>query len=227
MTLFLKWCKNHTLVLSEDCYPAYMQSSWGIKNPLQFHMQLIEQGYLVEMNLEQKIQNLKVADLKNILKSQNLQVSGKKQELIHRLLEHGNLDSVANIVANEKEYCLSEKAINFLSSSDSIYSLEISRQNINRYLSDEVEKYQILATLDNKTCKNCGDLDGKIFCVTDAVIGLNFPPFHQGCRCTTVPYYDDMDLTDMPRVARDPETGKTYDVPGDMTYNDWKEKYLV
>ena len=27
--------------------------------------------------------------------------------------------------------------------------------------------------------------------------------------------------------ARDPETGKTYDVPADMTYKDWKREFAI
>lgn len=227
LTLFLKWCKNHTHILSEEQYPSYMQYSWDIQDPVQFHTQLIEQGYLIEMTLEQKILHLKVADLKNILKSHNLPVSGKKQDLIQRVLKHVDLNSITNIIGNQKEYILSEKAINFLAASDDIYSIQIARQDIQNFLSDGVEKYLILATLDSKTCSICGELDRKIFQTNDAIIGLNFPPFHQGCRCTTVPYYGDKDLTEMTRVARDPETGKSYEVPGDMTYKEWKEKYLV
>ena len=94
------------------------------------------------------------------------------------------------------------------------------------YKEDGVEKYQILATLDSKTCGVCGELDGDVHEVDKAVVGVNMPPFHPLCRCTDTPYYDDMDLSDMPRVARDPETGKTYDVPGDMTYKEWKKEYL-
>lgn len=91
------------------------------------------------------------------------------------------------------------------------------------YREDDVEKYQILATLDSKTCGICGDLDGKVFEVGKEVVGENMWPFHCFCRCTDVPYYDDMDLTDMTRVARNPETGKTYAVPSDMTYSEWKQ----
>lgn len=91
------------------------------------------------------------------------------------------------------------------------------------YREDDVEKYQILATLDGKTCGICGDLDGKVFEVGKEVVGENMWPFHCFCRCTDVPYYDDMDLTDMTRVARDPETGKTYAVPSDMTYPEWRK----
>ena len=94
------------------------------------------------------------------------------------------------------------------------------------YKEDGVEKYQILATLDSKTCGVCGDLDGKVYKVGEEVVGVNMPPFHPLCRCTDGPCYNDTDLTDMSRVARAPETGKTYDVPGDMTYNEWKKEYL-
>lgn len=94
------------------------------------------------------------------------------------------------------------------------------------YKEDGVEKYRILATLDSKTCGVCGELDGKAYPVDEAVVGVNMPPFHPLCRCTDVPYYDDIDVSDMPRAARDPQAGKPYDVPGDMTYNEWKSRFL-
>ncbi len=94
------------------------------------------------------------------------------------------------------------------------------------YKEDRVGKYQILATLDSKTCGLCGDLDGNVYEVGKEVVGVNMPPFHPLCRCTDTPYYDDMDRTDMTRAARDPETGKTYKVPADMTYNEWHAQYI-
>ena len=94
------------------------------------------------------------------------------------------------------------------------------------YKEDGVEKYQILATLDSKTCDICGDLDGKVYEVKKAVAGKNMPPFHCFCRCTDFPYYDDMDTPDMTRAARDPGTGKYVDVPADMTYKEWKARFI-
>ncbi len=93
------------------------------------------------------------------------------------------------------------------------------------YREDDVKKYQILATLDSKTCGLCGDLDGKVYDVDKAVVGVNMPPFHPLCRCTDVPYYDD-ESVDMSRTARDSETGKTYDVPGNITYKEWHAQYI-
>ncbi len=224
--LFLKWCRNHHSILPTKQYPEYMQYSWGIKNPVDFHIQLIQEGYLVEMTTEQKVQHLKVVDLKNILKSQGLPVSGKKQVLIERVFNHVDQVLINNFLDNEKEYYLSEKALNFLSKYQDVSSLHAARLDIGNYKEDGVPKYEILATLDNKTCDICGELDGKIFLVEDAIIGLNFPPFHQGCRCTTVPHYDDTPTEGLTRAARDPETGKTYEVPADITYSEWKKKYL-
>ena len=89
------------------------------------------------------------------------------------------------------------------------------------YKEDGVEKYQILATLDSKTCDICGDKDGEVYEVGKEITGENMPPFHCFCRCTDVPYYDDMDLTDMTRVARDPRTGKYVDVPCPMDIPCW------
>lgn len=94
------------------------------------------------------------------------------------------------------------------------------------YKEDGVEKYEILATLDSKTCEICGELDGKVYEVGKEITGVNMPPFHPLCRCTDVPHYDDTPTNGMARVARDPETGKTYEVPADMTYKQWHEQYV-
>lgn len=87
-----------------------------------------------------------------------------------------------------------------------------------------LEQYQICAVLDSKTSEICQDLDGKVFDRKDAKPGITMPPFHCHCRSTTVPYIEGL-LDDGGRVARDPETGKTVEIP-DMTYKEWKAKYV-
>ena len=103
----------------------------------------------------------------------------------------------------------------------------ISQAAHKAYNEDEVEKYQILATLDSKTCGICGDLDGNVYRIDEAVVGKTMPPFHCLCRCTDVPFYDSDDLADTTRAARDPETGETYDVPSDMSYKEWHAQYIA
>lgn len=48
-----------------------------------------------------------------------------------------------------------------------------------------IEQYKYLATLDERTCESCSPLDNKIFKVSEAVGGVNLPPMHPHCRCTT------------------------------------------
>lgn len=93
------------------------------------------------------------------------------------------------------------------------------------YKEDGVEKYEIIATLDSKTCGICGELDGKVFLVDEAIVGKNMPPFHCFCRCTDGAYYDDIDRSDLTRVARDAD-GNPIEVPADTTYEEWKRQYL-
>ena len=56
------------------------------------------------------------------------------------------------------------------------YFMEISSQKA--YVECDIDKYEILATLDKRTSKICQDLDGDVFNVKDAVVGVNMPPFH-------------------------------------------------
>lgn len=94
------------------------------------------------------------------------------------------------------------------------------------YKEDGVEKYQILATLDSKTCDICGDLDGEVYEVEKEAVGVNMPPFHCFCRCTDVPYYDDDGRPGEKRVGRDLETGEDIEVSADMTYKEWRKQYV-
>lgn len=88
----------------------------------------------------------------------------------------------------------------------------------------EVEKYRIVATLDLKTSKICREMDGKVFDRKDYKPGVTANPFHPWCRTTTCPH------TDGPaslRMARNPKTGKSEYVPGDITYKGWYQKFVV
>lgn len=90
----------------------------------------------------------------------------------------------------------------------------------------DVEQYEIVATLDSHTSDICRSLDGKHFPMKDFQAGVTAPPFHVYCRSTTVPYFDE-DFGDIgERAARDEETGKTYYIPDDMNYEDWKKTFV-
>lgn len=88
----------------------------------------------------------------------------------------------------------------------------------------DVEKYEIVATLDSHTSEICKEQDGKVYDMKDYQPGITAPPFHNYCRSTTVPHFDDFDL-EGERAARD-EDGKTYYVSDKMKYDDWYKKYV-
>lgn len=92
-------------------------------------------------------------------------------------------------------------------------------RELDGYKDCNIKKYSIIGTLDKITCSRCGELDGKSFLVSEAKVGVNFPPFHYGCRCTTRMYTKRDKNSE--RRARDPKTGKGCLVPGNMTYTDW------
>lgn len=85
-----------------------------------------------------------------------------------------------------------------------------------------VEKYVIVETLDGDTCPLCGQLDGKVYPMSEYAVGVTAPPFHPWCRGTTAPWFDDLQGLGV-RAARD-EQGKYYEVPREMTYSQWAKK---
>lgn len=89
----------------------------------------------------------------------------------------------------------------------------------------DVEMYKIVATLDNITDTECQELDGKTFKMLEYETGVTAPPFHVNCRCCTCPAIDDFGVVGE-RAARDEKTGKTYRVPGNITYNEWKDSFV-
>ena len=89
----------------------------------------------------------------------------------------------------------------------------------------DVEQFEIVATLDSRTSNICQELDGKVFDMKDYEAGVTAPPFHVWCRTTTVPFFDD-EFNVGERAARDEKTGKTYYVPSNLSYPQWKEKFV-
>jgi SPP1 gp7 family putative phage head morphogenesis protein len=87
-----------------------------------------------------------------------------------------------------------------------------------------IDKYEILATLDNRTSSICQSMDGKVFPISDIKIGINYPPFHPNCRTTTVKYRENTE--NKTRLAKD-ASGKNVKVPFNMKYDERKNWVTV
>lgn len=88
----------------------------------------------------------------------------------------------------------------------------------------DVEEFEVCETLDSGTCKTCQNIDGKHFPMSEFSIGVNAPPFHCGCRGTTIPYFDD-EFTQNEKRAYRGEDGKTHYTSA-KNYKEWKEEFV-
>ena len=92
------------------------------------------------------------------------------------------------------------------------------------YRETGVKSYRFEAALDLKTCAVCSALDQREFPLAEHETGINYPPLHPRCRCTTVPVTEFR--IGSKRAARNPTTGKTEYVEKKLTYEEWRKKYV-
>ena len=56
-----------------------------------------------------------------------------------------------------------------------------------REMEKDYEHYRISPVHDDKTCDVCKSIATETFRFSERKVGVNFPPFHPGCRCTWTP----------------------------------------
>lgn len=119
-----------------------------------------------------------------------------KEELIRGAIQG---TSVTNMAKNLKKHLIdstgkyADSNTKRIVLTESAFVLETATNET--YKEADVKKSQIIVSLDERTCKKCGHRDGDLVDVDKAVSGVNIPPFHPRCRCTTVPYIEDYEGT--------------------------------
>lgn len=88
-----------------------------------------------------------------------------------------------------------------------------------------VDEYILIAVLDFRTSKICREMDGKVFKVEEAQVGVNYPVFHPFCRTIPAAYFGKRTLNGK-RIAIDRITGKEMNITQKTNYTDW-EKMLI
>lgn len=106
---------------------------------------------------------------------------------------------------------------------ESAYFASVAQEECYKDL--DVDRYEIVATLDTKTSKICQDMDGEVFDMNEYEPWVTAPPFHNFCRSVTAPYFKDF-TEGSKRWYRDAD-GNTGYVDADMKYNEWYDKYVV
>jgi SPP1 gp7 family putative phage head morphogenesis protein len=123
-----------------------------------------------------------------------------------------------------KKFNTSKAQAGNLVMTESAYFAQLAQKDCFKDL--DVEEYEIVATLDTHTSEICREQDGKVYKMSDYQPGVTAPPFHNYCRSTTVPHFDDDYGIKDTRAAKD-EDGNTYYVEDDIKYNDWYNKYVA
>jgi len=191
---------------SHQHYNIEQYMGWGVDfeglAPSQIQA-LIHQGYSdddfssrVWRNTEQLVKNL------NVLLPQQFLLGRSTQDLAKEL------SKLMNTPRYSAEATIRTEGSNVAAQAD-----------MHTYKQADVETYEFMATLDDRTSEVCQSLDGMHFNVKDAQAGVNLPPMHVSCRSTTLPDVD-MEGYDETRLAKD-EDGQYIVVPK-QTYSDWK-----
>lgn len=142
-------------------------------------------------------------------------------DLVQALIRGDNPQNLTDKIA--KEFNVAKSKANRLLYTEAAFFSEASQKDAFDELG--VKYFSICATLDKDTCEDCGGREGEKIPMSMYEVGVTAPPFHPNCRCTTLPEEDAETNNKSYRMARD-EDGKNYEVPNNMTYQQWKSKYV-
>lgn len=120
---------------SNDDYPRYLNYEYGVNEPIKYHRNVIEQGYLIRGGAEYALRHYKVEQLKEILNKNGLLSKGKKDDLIKRIIEEVDITSL-NL---EIYYIPSEKGLDYYKKYGYVFTLRdygISTDEYNRFKSN-------------------------------------------------------------------------------------------
>lgn len=94
-----------------DGYIVAFMYECQITNPERLDRWLLHNGYLREPTIEETLSRYKVTELKGFLSKKGMKVTGKKEELINRLVSVLSETDIKNLLDSDKRYYLSEKGL--------------------------------------------------------------------------------------------------------------------
>lgn len=95
-------------------YPVYFEKECSISNPKILHQTLISDGLLEPASIKTRLENLKIPELKSILESIGVKKTGKKEELIQRIIAESDFYALQNFFSNQECFALSTAGTMFL-----------------------------------------------------------------------------------------------------------------
>lgn len=110
-----------------------------------------------------------------------------KQEVTTGMIQGINLKTMGKRISDKIEGA-KKNDVERLLRTEVNYTL--NQATLDGYKDAKVEKYEFDATLDSRTSQICAELNGEVFEVNKAAVGVNYPPMHPRCRSTTSPIID-------------------------------------
>ena len=97
-----------------------------------------------------------------------------------------------------------------LTRTEQAYYNSLAQQQAYKIL--EIEAYQVIAVIDDRTSDICRNVNGRKYRLADFEVSVTAPPFHPNCRSTTRPYvkYNLLWNVKAPYIE----------------YSEWKKKYI-
>lgn len=127
---FLDLYKKSTPIKKPDQYQQYLKYTFGITDACSFHKKMIEEGFLELSSVEECLLAMKVSELKEILSCAGLSTTGKKSDLIKRIVENDSIKSSVSENITE-QYCISKKGEQYLSQHADLIDLYKNRGKYN------------------------------------------------------------------------------------------------
>lgn len=131
--IFLNWV-NGKSVLAKEQYPLYFFYDYNIKNCTNFHKNLIKESFLEKADFESHLNSMVIYELKEILTKYNLKKTGKKEDLIKRIMENVNPEEVR---FEEEKYVLSKKGKEFLKENEFVLEIKGTSISVSEFLKEK------------------------------------------------------------------------------------------
>lgn len=139
-----------------------------------------------------------------------------KQTMTQGLVQGQGFPEMTRNLAHRMD--VSRKQANVLVRTETQYFM--NQAHYNSYIEADIDKYQFSAAMEKNTCPECASLDGRIFLVKNAVVGVNYPTIHPDCRCDTIP-----EMGQSKTGTKSAKIGDEWvEVPETMTFDEWRKK---
>ncbi|MCK4329290.1 minor capsid protein [candidate division WOR-3 bacterium] len=143
-------------------------------------------------------------------------VRSLKQNITQGLVQGQGFPEMTRNLAKRMD--VSYKQANVLVRTETQYF--VNQAHYDSYVEAGIDKYQFSAAMEKQTCPECASLDGRIFLLKNAVVGVNYPTIHPDCRCDTIP-----ELGQSRTGTKSAKIGDEWvEVPKTMTFDEWIAK---